>query len=110
LSAASGRVASGLQLAASNVTATLASRASGVAAKAKSTAQGQNTQEIHSTAREQLTAKKQSKSKGQNTVKSPASRKGSAGPVPFPWDVRMAKQTVCNDTCHKAVSALLSCH
>ena len=109
LSAASGKVASGLQLAASNVTATLASKASGVAAKAKSTAQGQSTQELHSTAKEQLTAQKQSKPKGQNTVKSPAAKKGSAGPVVFPWDVKMAKQTVCNDTCHKAVSAFQSC-
>ncbi|KAL0024793.1 hypothetical protein WJX79_007618 [Trebouxia sp. C0005] len=96
------KVASGLQLAASNVTATLASKASGIASKAKTTAQGQSTQEIHSTAKEQLTAKQQSKSKWQNTVKSPASRKGSAGPVAFPWDFKMAKQTVCNDTCHKA--------
>ncbi|DBA86663.1 TPA: hypothetical protein ACH3X1_005126 [Trebouxia sp. C0004] len=102
LSTASGKVASGLQLAASNVTATLAAKASGVAAKARTTAQGQSTQEIHSTAKEQLTAKKQSKSKGQNTIKGPASRKKSAGPVAFPWDVKMAKQTVCNDTCHKA--------
>ena len=109
LSVASGKVASGLQLAASNVTATLASKASGIASKAKTTAQGQSTQEIHSTAKEQLTAKQQSKSKWQNTVKSPASRKGSAGPVAFPWDFKMAKQTVCNDTCHKAVSAFQSC-
>ncbi len=109
LSVASGKVASGLQLAASNVTATLASKASGVAAKARTTAQGQSTHEIHSTAKEQLTAKQQSKPKGQNTVKSPASKKGSAGPVVFPWDVKMAKQTVCNDTCHKAVSAFQSC-
>ncbi|KAA6428036.1 MAG: hypothetical protein FRX49_02697 [Trebouxia sp. A1-2] len=93
LSVASGKVASGLQLAASNVTATLASKASGIASKAKTTAQGQSTQEIHSTAKEQLTAKQQSKSKWQNTVKSPASRKGSAGPVAFPWDFKMAKQT-----------------
>lgn len=109
LSVASGKVASGLQLAASNVTATLASKASGVTAKAKTTAQGQSTQDIHSTAKEQLTAKQQSKPKGQNTIKSPASKKGSAGPVVFPWDVKMAKQTVCNDTCHKAVSAFQSC-
>jgi len=109
LSAASGKVASGLQLTASNVTATLASKASGIAAKAKTTAQGQSTQEFRSTAKEQLIAKQQSKSKGQNTVKSPASKKGSAGPVAFPWDVKMAKQTVCNDTCHKAVSPFRSC-
>ena len=109
LSVASGKVASGLHLAASNVTATLTSKASGVAARAKTTAQGQSTQETHSTAKEQLTAKQQSKSKGQNTIKSPGSKKGSAGAVVFPWDIKMAKQTVCNDTCHKAVSAFQSC-
>lgn len=102
LSTASGKVASGLHIAASNVTATLAAKASGVAAKAKTTAQGQSTEKIHSTAKEQLTAKQQSKSKGQNTVKSPASNKRPAGSVAFPWDVKMAKQIVCNDTCHKA--------
>lgn len=96
LPSTSGKITSGLQSAASNITATIASKVSGAFAKAQNSANSQNAAKV------QTTAKAQTATKGQTTAKLKAAR-GAAGQTTFPWDVKMTEQTVCTDTCHKAV-------
>lgn len=80
LAAASDRFASGLQSAASNVTATIAAKAS------------------------DLRAKDQFASKLPAVPSQTANQNGTVGIYAFPWSVQMVEKTLCNDTCHKAVS------
>lgn len=101
LPSAPAKITSGLQFAASNITATIASKVSGAFAKGQSAANSQNA------VKAQTTAKAQTAAKGQTTAKLKAA-KGAAGQTTFPWDVKMTEQTVCTDTCHKAVSPF--CH
>ena len=102
LPSAPGKITSGLQSAASNITATVASKVSGAFAKGQSAANSQNAPKA------QPTAKAQSAAKGQTTAKlkaaNAAATRLAAGPTTFPWDVKMTQQSVCNDSCHKAVN------